>query len=171
MKQATINYIIAAATVVAFTLLAVIIPPVVSTGQPTKESPVDTVKYAKYRSDSIGLEAVKWLGEVERERVKVDGLNQAVEANKQKAQEVSRWVKRLVARNKKASTKVKHVPVYFPIPSMINSGDNIIVNTYTAPKIEGTKIRDYPTYFEWKQSRGLLQKKDYETYLKKIYGK
>lgn len=171
MKQATINYIIAAATVVAFTLLAVIIPPVVSTGQPTKESPVDTVKYAKYRSDSIGLEAVKWLGEVERERVKVDSLNQAVEANKQNAQEVSRWVKHLVARNKKASTKVKHVPVYFPIPSMINSGDNIIVNTYTAPKIEGTKIRDYPTYFEWKQSRGLIQKKDYETYLKKIYGK
>lgn len=173
MKHAKINSLIAAAAIGCFAILAVIVPPTIIKGQVNKEAPIDTVKYAKYRSDSLGLEAVKFLKDVEKERVKVDSLNVAVEANKQNAEEVSKWVKYLVAKsNIKGKTKVKHIPFMVPVAvGSVNNGSQIIVNTYVAEKIPGTITRDKPNYYEWKQGRGLLQKKDSLTYIKKVYGK
>lgn len=172
MKQAKINSLIAAATIVCFAILAVIVPPVTIVGQITKETPIDTVKYAKYRSDSLGLEAVRWLGEVEREKYRIDSLNKAVEINTQNAQDVKRWVNVLIAKTK-SKPKVKHIPVPFLIPvnTGLKSDNQVIINSFIAPKYEGTKIRTHQTYFEWKQGRGLFQKKDYNTYLNKVYGK
>lgn len=167
MKHASIkkHLFIAAAIVV----ISATVPVLLSFGQPVSKTPnTDTVLI---EADSLNKAAKLFKKDVEALEGRVTALSPSVMANKTELGQIRYWVRKILRKKPQVIKQKETVPIPVPIPVAVNKDKTIVVNHFYAPKYEGTKIRTHQTYFEWKHSRGLFQKKDYNTYLNKVYGK
>lgn len=119
-------------------------------------------------SDSIARAAKELKREVRDLSARVTALSPAVVTNKEDVSDIRRWARKIISmgRGSVVRGKDRFVSVPTPVSKPGDSNRVIVVKKFEAKTIPGTPTSDIPSYFTWKEGRGLLQKKDSHTYNK-----